>query len=256
MKTKNKAESLIKTVEDILEKETKGLKYKELEKIIKEKNPDLLVTFYNIRPIIKKYDTQIFQSKKGGPYYHKKFSKIEDDDFTPYEEEKTKKSKKLTEKDFYLPIAKYLIELGDCDKAVPLGGTSDKRKKWYTPDVLGIRKSDIKDTIKFDPEIVSAEVKIETTESPMVGFGQAISYRLFSAKVYLFEPHSFKDNPEFDRIEALCLLFGIGLILFDDKAARKLKFEIRARAQSAKPELTWSNYFLRNTNENILKGLF
>ncbi|HEY5125347.1 MAG TPA: hypothetical protein VIK14_16575 [Ignavibacteria bacterium] len=259
-KIKNKAT-------EILKRKPVSLGFTELTKAVDKELPGIssYAVISTWHP--DKINDKVFKPKRGLFKYNfgkddKFFTDEEEDtDFIPNEPDKkeiTKKNKKFIEKDFYIPIAEYLKKLGDCDKAESLGGSSDKKKKWYTPDVLGIRKSDITANIKFEPEIVSVEVKIDTSDA-IKAFGQAISYRLFSAKVYLFEPHSFIDKPEFKRIESLCLLFGIGLILFNDKSNRKPDWEIRARAQRAIPDLTWSNKFLdkmRETNHDIWKKLF
>ncbi len=65
--------------------------------------------------------------------------------------------------------------------------------------------------IKFPIEIVSAEVKTDPTQ-PVVAFGQAIAYRLFSAKTYIAMPTSMTLEDQ-SRLESLCMLFGVGLVL-------------------------------------------
>ncbi len=162
----------------------------------------------------------------------------------------------LQEEDFYEPFANWLRdELGECTEAVALGGNY-LGKKWGTPDVIGIYKPSKRDLIKFTEEIISAEIKINPSE-PIIAFGQAIAYRLFSAKVYLVEPSSLIPEDQ-DRIEALCILFGIGLILFDLNPQNP-DFRIRVRAQRYNPDMFYVNEFadkLFNTRKDVFNRLF
>lgn len=59
--------------------------------------------------------------------------------------------------------------------------------KWETPDVFGVLKAKKTDLVKFDPEIVAAEIKVSTAQT-VVAFGQAIAYKLFSHKSYIAVP--------------------------------------------------------------------
>ena len=162
----------------------------------------------------------------------------------------------LQEEEFYEPFANWLKnDLGECSEAVALGG-SYLGKKWGTPDVIGIYKPSIKDIIKFQPEIISAEIKINPSE-PIIAFGQAIAYRLFSSKVYLVEPSSMIPEDQ-DRIEALCILFGVGLILFNLNPENP-NFIIRVRAQRYNPDMFYVNEFadkLFNARKDVFNRLF
>jgi len=158
----------------------------------------------------------------------------------------------LREEDFYEPFANWLKdELGECSEAVALGGNY-LGKKWGTPDVIGIYKPSTRDVIKFQPELISAEIKINPSE-PITAFGQAIAYRLFSSKVYLVEPSSLIPEDQ-DRLEALCILFGIGLILFDLNLQNP-NFRIRVRAQRYNPDMFYVNEFADKLY-NVKKGVF
>jgi len=84
--------------------------------------------------------------------------------------------------------------------------------------VLGVYKFSEIDTIKASLEIVSAEIKTNTNQL-ITAFGQACAYKLFSHKVYLVIPNAEQDV---GRIESLCLIFGIGLVLFDPQILRIL----------------------------------
>ena len=94
--------------------------------------------------------------------------------------------------------------------------------------------------IKFDLEIISAEIKIDP-QQPVVAFGQAAAYRLFSAKSYIVTPKAISEE-DYSRPEALCMLFGIGLVLFET-SQKEPDFEIRVRAQRYLPDMFYVNEF-------------
>lgn len=75
----------------------------------------------------------------------------------------------------------------------------------------------------------------------MVAFGQAVSYRLFSAKSYVAMPQTISAD-DYGRLEALCMLFGIGLVLFEPNATDPA-FSIRVRAQRYSPDMFYVNEF-------------
>jgi hypothetical protein len=162
----------------------------------------------------------------------------------------------VQEEEFYEPFANWLTdELGECTVACALG-SNYLGKKWGTPDVIGIYKPSTRDVIKFQPEVISAEIKINPSD-PITAFGQAITYRLFSSKVYLVEPSTMIPEDQ-DRIEALCILFGIGLILFDLNTQNP-NFRIRVRAQRYSPDMFYVNEFadkLYNTKKATFNKLF
>jgi len=162
----------------------------------------------------------------------------------------------VQEEDFYEPFSDWLKNvLGECSEAIALGG-SYLGKKWGTPDVIGIYKPSIKNVIKFPHEIISAEIKINPLD-PITAFGQAIAYRLFSSKVYLVEPSTMPPE-DLDRIEGLCILFGIGLILFDLNPQNP-NFMIRVRAQRYNPDMFYANEFadkLYNVRKDVFNKLF
>ena len=155
----------------------------------------------------------------------------------------------LREEAYYEPFANWLKGengLNECTEAVALGGKC-LNQKWGTPDVIGIYRPSPEDVIQFLPELISAEIKTNS-QKPITAFGQAIAYRLFSTTVYLVEPRRMSREDR-DRIEALCLLFGIGLIQFN-LDPQKPKFEIRVRAQSLNPDTFYVNEFIRTLSRN------
>ena len=150
---------------------------------------------------------------------------------------------KVKEAAFYKPFADWLVDdLEDCTKAIPLGGGKFK-DKWGTPDVIGKRESRPSDILQAPTEIVSAEIKLDTQQL-VTAFGQACAYRLFSHKSYLVVP---KDSPqdEVARLDALCQVFGIGLILFDASSPEDPGFDILVRPRKQDPEMFYTNKYLK-----------
>lgn len=149
----------------------------------------------------------------------------------------------LCEASFYPSFATYLVdELEECTKALPLGGAKFK-DKWGTPDVIGIRKPKGFDLYKFPAEIVSAEVKTDGN-GLITAFGQAVAYKLFSHKSYVVVPK--KSSPEdLDRLEALCLICGLGLVLFDHLNPDAPDFILKLRAVKSEPDSYYVNQNLK-----------
>lgn len=163
---------------------------------------------------------------------------------------------RVRESDFYEPFAEWLKnDLDEVTDVKALGGASMKTK-WGTPDVVGVYKPVAGNLIKFPLEIVSAEIKIDP-QAPVVAFGQAVAYRLFSAKTYVAMPSSVNEEDQ-SRLESLCMLFGVGLVLFDvDK--NNPRFSIRVRAQRFSPDMFYVNEFaerLRAHDAQIFELLF
>lgn len=163
---------------------------------------------------------------------------------------------KFLESDFYEPFAEWLKnDLDEVTVVASLGGAGLK-SKWGTPDVIGIYKPLASNLIKFPVEIVSAEIKIDP-QAPVVAFGQAVAYRLFSTKTYISMPTSLTEEDQ-SRLESLCMLFGVGLVLFDlNKDAPQ--FSIRVRAQRFSPDMFYVNEFadrLKHYDAEIFEKLF
>lgn len=135
-------------------------------------------------------------------------------------------------------------------------GGAGLRAKWGTPDVVGVYKPTASNLIKFPLEIVSAEIKVGT-QAPVVAFGQAVAYRLFSTKVYVVMPNSLSEE-DASRLEALCILFGIGLVMFS-LDLKNPDFTIRVRAQRFFPDMFYVNEFadrLRQHDNEVFERLF
>ena len=149
---------------------------------------------------------------------------------------------RIREENFYQPFADWLVELDECTKAIPIGGRLFE-EKWGTPDVMGAMVSRDSDIIKVPPQIVSAEIKTDTNQL-IAAFGQACAYKLFSHKSYLVIPKN-SDEEEIARVDSLCSLYGIGLVLFDSRSTECPDFEIRHRAARHEPDIFYANNYLR-----------
>lgn len=147
---------------------------------------------------------------------------------------------RIRETEFYDPFAEWLKnDVDEVTEVASLGGAGLK-SKWGTPDVVGVYKPLASDLIKFPLEIVSAEIKIDP-QAPVVAFGQAVAYRLFSTKSYIAIPTTLTQEDQ-SRLESLCMLFGVGLVLFDlNKIAPN--FSIRVRALRFAPDMFYVNEF-------------
>lgn len=148
----------------------------------------------------------------------------------------------IKEEEFYQPFANWLVGLGECTKAIPLGGNKFK-DKWGTPDVIGKRERLRSDVIEAPTEIVAAEIKTDTKDL-IPAFGQACSYKIFSHKSYLVIP---KNSPEDDiaRIDVLSSIFGIGLVLFNNSNVSDPQFEIRVRPIKHSPDMFYMNKYMK-----------
>lgn len=160
-----------------------------------------------------------------------------------------KPPKRTKEEDFYGPFADWLVnDLEECTKAIPLGGNRF-RDKWGTPDVIGKRESKKSDILQAATEIVAAEIKTDVSQL-VTAFGQACAYCLFSHKSYLVIP---QDSPqdEIARVDSLCQVFGVGLILFDPSSADDPKFNIRVRPRKQEPDMFYANKYMRLIEEEM-----
>jgi len=168
-------------------------------------------------------------------YLHAKYQGEQDIGDTP-------PAKGIKEEDFYQSFAEWLVEdVEDLTRAIPLGGNKF-RDRWGTPDVIG-KKESLKSDIIKGTEIVSAEIKSDTNQL-ITAFGQACAYKLFSHKCYLVVP---KKSPpaHIERLDSLCQLFGIGLVLFDAENTDAPDYQIRTRPQKHEPDLFYTNKYMK-----------
>jgi hypothetical protein len=156
---------------------------------------------------------------------------------------------KIREEQFYAPFAEWLRdELGEVTLAIALGGSVFK-DRWGTPDVLGKAESRPSDVIKAPTRIVSAEIKAEST-GLVTGFGQACAYLLFSHTSYLVIPKQTAPD-ELERAEALCRLFGLGLVVFDPSNVLAPGFKRLVRPMRHEPDLVYTNRYIKRVERQL-----
>jgi hypothetical protein len=229
-----RAEKIIKNALVILRSNPQGVRYSELVRTLDEEHPEIPVNTIHgvIWNLEQRIPEEVYKPARGIFRY------------TEYREEKEPVVvEKIMEEDFYKPFADWLKnELEECTKAIPLGGNKF-REKWGTPDVIGIRESKRSDIINFSTEIVSGEIKTDTRDL-ITAFGQACSYKLFSHKSYIVVPKN-SSQEDLSKLDALCLIFGIGLVLFDNKDVNNPQFEIRVRSLRQDPDMFYVNKYLK-----------
>ena len=86
------------------------------------------------------------------------------------------------------------------------------------------------------------EIKLDPSSS-VVAFGQACAYRLFSHKTYIVMPSTITPTDQ-DRLDALCEIYGVGLVLFDLKPDQP-EFRFVRKAQRFTPDMYYVNEFAR-----------
>lgn len=161
----------------------------------------------------------------------------------------------LTEQDFYSSFAEWLEENDEATVAAPLGGSS-LGGKWGTPDVIGVLKPRAQDVFKFEPQIVTAEIKAVSNQ-PVVAFGQAVAYRLFSHRSYIVVPNS-TNSDDMNRLKSLCSIHGVGLVTFAlNKDAPD--YTVVIMPVNAAPDLFYVNSMLeklKTSEPSLLNKLF
>ena len=151
------------------------------------------------------------------------------------------------EKAFYEPFAQWLKEdREEVNHVLPIGGNM-WRDKWATPDVIGTHKPTRDDPYEFQLELVSAEIKTDGGQC-VTAFGHACAYRLFSHKTYIAVPTSVGQS-DLDRLNALCALDGMGLVLFELNPEQP-EFQLRLPAARFEPDKFYVNEFARRLRDN------
>lgn len=161
----------------------------------------------------------------------------------------------LTEQDFYASFAEWLEENDEATVASPLGGAS-LGGKWGTPDVIGVLKPRAQDIFKFEPQIVTAEIKAVPSQ-PVVAFGQAVAYRLFSHKSYIVVPNS-TNSDDMNRLKSLCSIHGVGLVTFALNKERP-DYAVVVLPVNATPDMFYVNNMLERlkaSEPKLLNNLF
>jgi len=231
---------IIEKALEILEEKPEGIRYAELVRQISTANTSFKIntihgTVWNLD---QRFSDQVYKPSRG-LYRLKKFRDPETDQL---KDELVKQPKKIKEEEFYEPFADWLQnDLEDVTKAMALGGSRFK-DKWGTPDVIGKRESKRSDIIQAPVEIVSAEIKPDVAHL-VTAFGQACAYCLFSHKSYLVIPTQAPQD-EIARLDSLCQVFGIGLVLFDSSNPSDPDFNIRVRPRKQEPDLFYANKYM------------
>lgn len=226
---------------EIIKSIPNGIRYSELVRKIQEKFPAVPVntihgTVWNLNARVP---NEIYKPARG-LFRHVTFREKE---ISEAKQKPPLEIKKIKEEDFYEPFAKWLVnELEECTKAIPLGGSRFK-DKWGTPDVIGKREPGRSDIVKAPTEIVSAEIKGDTKDL-ITAFGQSCLYKLFSHKSYIVIPKNSSQD-DISKLDALCLIFGIGLVLFDSNNSNDPQFEIRVRPLRHEPDMFYVNKYMK-----------
>lgn len=149
---------------------------------------------------------------------------------------------RAVESAFYRTFADWLKNDAEAvTHAIPLGGNVF-RDRWGTPDVIGKRESRRSDVIKVPTEIVAAEIKVDTMQL-VTGFGQACAYRLFCHSSYLVIPKQ-ASGVEIARLEALCEISGLALVIFDRNSPYAPAYKILVRPKIHQPDMGYTNRYL------------
>ena len=113
--------------------------------------------------------------------------------------------------------------------------------KWRTPDLIGVLKPRAQDIFKIAPQIVTAEIKAVPGQ-PVVAFGQAVAYRLFSHRSYIVVPDTTTGG-DMNRLTSLCSIHGVGLVTFTlDKD--QPDYNVIVLREQAAPDMFYVNSML------------
>lgn len=236
---------------EILKSRPNGLRYMELMRMIHDSFPE--IPFKSIPGSLWDLDIQfpkeVYKPARG-LFRHVIFREKEIQE-TEEERKPPPQVERIKEEDFYKPFASWLVnELEECTKAIPLGGNKFK-DKWGTPDVIGKRENRRGDIIEALTEIVSAEIKSDSKDL-ITAFGQACSYKLFSHKSYIVIPKNSSQD-DISKLDALCLIFGIGLVLFDSSNLNAPQFEIRVRPLKHEPDMFYVNQYMKLIEKELFE---
>ena len=248
----------------VLEDHPQGIRWSELLRAVKA---DASETPHNsidggIHNLLTTRTSEIIKVARG-TYQLAKYVEAEDEIATAQEvktintpvKPDTSGSAPLTEQDFYTSFAEWLEENDEATVASALGGQS-LGGKWGTPDVIGVLKPRAQDLFKFEPQIVTAEIKAVPNQ-PVVAFGQAVAYRLFSHKSYIVVPNSTSSD-DMNRLKSLCSIHGVGLITFVLNKYQP-EYAVIVLPVNAAPDMFYVNSMLdrlKATEPRLLNRLF
>jgi len=243
-----KKDRFTKVALKILAENDGGVRYSDLVSAVAREFPKedpLLGTFRGaVWDLHIRFPEQVYKPERG-LFRLTRFREREPDAETVVESPTEVEIKRVKESQFYEPFTDFLVnQLNECTKAIPLGGAK-LGGKWGTPDVVGIYCSRAWDIIPKPIEVTSAEIKLDTRQL-ITAYGQACAYKLFSHRSYLVVPES-SPTSDLERLDALCCISGIGLILFDADNPADPGFQIRVRALKHEPD-----HFHLNENIKLL----
>ena len=226
---------------ELLQQHPEGLTYGQLRRMLQEALPWAKKATIGTQ-ITRLHRTRPNQvRKKGlGLYVHAKYYAEPSESLAEETKQPGQTGRKgRKEEPFYWLFAEFLVrEVEDCNRAIALGGNLFG-KKWATPDVIGVWMPEESDIYQPPLEVVSAEIKADTG-SLVTAFGQACAYKLFSHKSYIAIPQDSAPE-DIARLDALCIIFGIGLVLFDATNPADPKFRIQVRPRPHLPDPYYVN---------------
>lgn len=116
-----------------------------------------------------------------------------------------------------------------------------------TPTVLGIAENPRRGGQARLAGIVSAHMEVDTT-SVMDAFGKACAARLFARRSYLVVPKR-QQTSDLMNLHALCELFGLGLVLFDERSTAAPSFWLAVRPFDHDPDPIYEDRCFRQLEE-------
>lgn len=226
---------------DLLSQHPEGLRYSDLHRRIHAMSPGFNAgtinsSIWNLDTVLPQ---QVYKPSKG-LYRLTEFRR--DEPSGPARQGQTPQQPRTKEKTYYRLFCDWLInEVEEVTHAIPLGGNRF-RDKWGTPDVIGKLESRRSDVIKAPTQIVAAEIKVEPSQV-VEAYGQCCAYQLFSHKVWLVIPGSVNKD-DLARVDSLCEISGIGLVVFDASNPAMPNFELVLRPRANQPDLFYTNRYL------------
>ena len=103
---------------------------------------------------------------------------------------------------------------------------------------------------------MTAEIK-SVSNQPVVAFGQAVAYRLFSHKSYIVVP-KLTTSDDMNRLTSLCSLHGVGLVTFTLNKEQP-DYSVVVRPVVATPDMFYVNSMLERLKASepaLLNKLF
>jgi len=243
----NITETVIEKAKDLLQGEPAGLRYAKLHAAIRAALPNVNVN--TITGSLNRFRSSLpeFNPEKG---FYRSPNFTDAEPVLAPTSGKIDKQSQIKEDLFYKPFSEWLTnELQEASKSITLGGNRFK-DKWGTPDVIGVLRPKPTDIFTFPLEILSAEIKSDSA-GLITAFGQACSYKLFSHRSYIVVPAASVES-DISRLDSLCMIFGIGLIVFDALNPQNPDFKIRTRAARHEPDMFYVNKYVREVADELL----